>query len=83
MTEERWNSEEAAAIVQLAYEPDTKRPMFIAVLDGGERVAHELDKYLARELAVRLVELAAELPEPPRILRRASEVDDILRDLEP
>lgn len=83
MTEEQWNEETAAEIVDIAVDPITKKPLFVALFDTENRVAQELDKNLARAVAVRLVELAQELPDPPRILRRASDIDDQLRGLEP
>lgn len=78
MTEEEWNAETAAEIVAVAYNPATNKPEHLVILDGGVGVAQELDKHLARAVAVRLVELAEQLPEPPRILRRDSDIDDEL-----
>lgn len=83
MTEEQWNEETVAEIVDIAFDPATKKPLFVMLFDTENRIAQELDKNLARAIAVRLVELAQELPDPPRILRRASDIDDQLRGLEP
>ncbi|AKV86385.1 hypothetical protein AKG07_08810 [Microbacterium sp. CGR1] len=83
MTEEQWNDETASEIVDIAIDPLTRKPMFVAIFDTQGRIAQELDKNLARVVAVRLVELAQQLPDPPRILRRSTEVDDQLRGLEP
>ena len=80
ITDEAWNEAEAAEIVALSRDGDTGAPTHIVLLDTAEVVALELDKHLARAVAVRLVELAAHLPEPPRILRRASDIDDQLRE---
>lgn len=82
ITEEQWNQNEAAEIVSVATDAATKVPMFVAVFDDKGGVAHELDKHLARAVAVRLVELAERLPEPPRILRRSTDIDDELKGLD-
>lgn len=83
ITNELFNAESAAETVVLAYDTETHKPDFIAILDEAGDIAQRVDKEYARALAVRLVELAQELPDPPRILRRASEIDDHLRGLEP
>lgn len=83
MTEEQWNAESAAEIVQLARDVNTGQATEVLVLDTFGVPVQELDKNLARAVAVRLVELAQQLPDPPRILRRDSDVDEQLRDLEP
>jgi len=79
ITDEQWNAEEAADIVQLARDVNTDRPTEIVILDDAYQAVQWLDKNLARAVAVRLVELAEQLPEPPRILRRASDIDEELR----
>jgi len=81
-TEEQWNAEEAADIAQIARDVNTGQPTEIVLLDDAYQAVQWLDKNLARAVAVRLVELAEQLPEPPRILRRASDVDVALRDRE-
>ncbi|WP_424937347.1 MULTISPECIES: hypothetical protein [Bacteria] len=81
-TEEQWNAACAAEIVQLARDVNTGQPMEILILDTFDAPAQELDKHLARAIAVRLVELAEQLPEPPRILRRSSDIDEAFRDRE-
>lgn len=83
MTEEQWNEETASEMVDIAIDPLTRKPMFVAIFDTEGRIAQEFNKDLARAVAVRLVELAQQLPDPPRILRRATDVDDQLRGLEP
>lgn len=83
MTNEQWNSETASEIVDIAIDSATKKPLFVILFDTEMRIAHELDKDLARAVAVRLVELAQELPDPPRILRRPADTDEWLRGLEP
>lgn len=83
MTEEQWNEMAASEIVDIAIDPLTRKPMFVVIFDTETRVAHELGKDIAHAVAVRLVELAQQLPDPPRVLRRATDVDDQLRGLEP
>jgi hypothetical protein len=83
ITDELFNAESAAETIVLAYDIETHKPDFIAILDEAGDIAQRVDKEYARALAVRLVELAQELPVPPRILRRASDIDDQLRGLEP
>ncbi|WP_223626752.1 hypothetical protein [Microbacterium sp. EST19A] len=80
-TDEEHNAASAAEIVvELVGASGTE----IGILDESGFVAlSTADKHLARAIAVRLVELAEKLPEPPRILRRASDIDDQLRGLEP
>lgn len=82
--EEVYAAESAAEVVVLAYDVETHKPDFVAILDEtGEIAISTADKQFLRALAVRLVDLAQELPDPPRTLRRASGIDDLLRDLEP
>jgi len=83
LTEEQWNANEAADIVQIVRDPVTDKALCVVVVDTTDAVAQEFDKNLARAVAVRLVELAALLPDPPRILRRATDIDEQLRGLEP
>lgn len=84
VTDEQYEADSAAETVVMGFNPETKRPDFIAILDEtGEIAVSTSDKHFARALAVRLVELSAELPDPPRILRRSSDIDDRLRGLEP
>ncbi|MBG9887051.1 hypothetical protein ABE10_11030 [Bacillus toyonensis] len=73
LTEEAWNVDAAAEIVQLARDVNTGEPMEVLILDTFGVAVQELDKHLARAVAVRLVELAALLPEPPQILPREAE----------
>ncbi|MGM1018004.1 MAG: hypothetical protein ACQEW8_10750 [Actinomycetota bacterium] len=83
MTEELWNANEAEEIVHLFKDVTTGEPLFVSVLDDVEGTyTHEMDKHLAHAVAARLVKLANELPEPPRILRRHRDVDDQLRGIE-
>lgn len=74
-TDEQWNMAEAADLVQLTREVDTGQPAEVVILDTFNNVAQTFDKHLARAVAVRLVELAALLPEPPRILPRESDLN--------
>lgn len=82
LTEEAWNAEEAADVVDLAIDVETKKPLDVVIFDIEGRIAQNLDKHLARAVAVRLVELAEKLPEPRRILRRVSRIDDDLREVD-
>lgn len=60
-----------------------EKPSHIGILDDVHGIViHELDKPGARALAYRLLQLADELPDPPRILRRPQAVDDHLREQE-
>lgn len=79
-SEEQWNRDSVADCVVLM-SIDGKPEMVGIIGDSGE-VEAPYDEHLARAVAVRLVELAEQLPELPRILRRASDVDDELRSLD-
>lgn len=84
ITEEQWNANEAEEIVHLFKDAATGEPLFVSFLDEVDHsYTYEMDKHLARAVAARLVELAEQLPEPPRILRRRRDVDDRLRGIEP
>lgn len=72
----------ATEIAHLAYAVETGKPDHIVIVDDANGVAQTLDCELARAVAVRLIELAAELPEPPRPIRRGVEVDERLRGLD-
>lgn len=80
ITEEQFNREHAEEICVLGVGP--AGPDAVYILDTADDVAQHLDKNTATALATRLVELAAQLPEPPRILRRATDVDRHLRALD-
>lgn len=80
ITEEQWNRDHAEEICVLGSGPSG--PDVIFILDTAESPAQELDKNMARALAVRLLTLADELPEPPRILVRRSDVNRQLRALD-
>lgn len=81
ITEEQFTREHAEELCAFAIGPSGPDGIFILDLDG--RAATEaLSKNVATALATRLVELAAQLPEPPRILRRATDVDRHLRALD-
>ncbi|GAA3941962.1 hypothetical protein [Microbacterium soli] len=82
ITEEQWNTESAADIVVAMKNVDTSRPELVGIVGDSGVVEISFDKHLARAVAVRLVELAELLPEPPRILRRASDIDDGLREVD-
>lgn len=81
-TEEQGNADEAEEIVVLLRNVDGS-PAHVSVLDDVEGVPmYELDRNLARAVAYRLLRLADELPEPPRILVRSSDVDERMREQE-
>lgn len=80
ITEEQWNRDHAADICVLGRGPSG--PDIIFILDTASQVAQELDRNTANALAARLIELAEQLPEPPRLLRRAPGVDRHLRALD-
>lgn len=95
MTEERWNEDAAAEIVHIVYDAATFDFSCIGIVDAEGRVAHELDRNLAREVGHLLLRLADQAPTPPVILpsrntpqqapkplRRLSVVDDRLRSLD-
>jgi hypothetical protein len=76
-TDERFDAEAAAEIVVKITSGE------IAIIgEEGYIALSTADKYLARAIAVRLVELAAELPEPRRLLRRPTSVDDELQEMD-
>lgn len=80
ITEEQWNRDSAAdciVLMSIDGKPDT-----VGIIGDSGEVEASYDKHLARAVAVRLVELAEKLPEPTRILRRASDIDDELRSLD-
>lgn len=85
ITEEQWNQNEANDIVRPPFD-NSGQLTAIALVDVTMPADHPAlmleDKNPARAVAVRLVELAEQLPEPPRILRRASDIDDELRSLD-
>lgn len=79
-TEEQLNAEYAAEIVTILTETETGKKSIAVLSEDCERIVHELDKHAALAVAVRLIELSTQLPAPPRILRRSSEIEDELRD---
>ncbi len=85
-TEEEWNAEEAQNMVQPARDVRTNQIAGIALINLPMPADHPVimleDKNLARAVAVRIVELANLLPEPPRILRRSTGINDELRGLD-
>ena len=80
-TEEQPNRDDAAEIVILLNGANGK-PELAAVLDDEGNIRHEVDRNLAIALAERLLQFAQSLPDSPRILRRASDVDAHLRALD-
>ncbi|PVE95012.1 hypothetical protein [Microbacterium sp. TPD7012] len=76
-TDEELDAEAAAEIVVKTTSDE------IAIIgDDGYIAMSTADKHLARAIAVRLVELATELPEAPRLLRRPTSVDDELKEMD-
>lgn len=76
----------ATEMVRPAHDVRTCQVNGIALLDLTMPDDHPVimleDKHEALAVAVRIVELAAELPEPPRVLRRATNVDEQLREMD-
>ena len=80
-TEEQHNRDEAAEIIADLREMDG-RPAMIGVFNSEQQIEFEVDRNLAIAMAERLLSLAQSLPDSPRILRRASDVDTHLRALD-
>lgn len=55
----------------------------VRLLDSSGKALKDLDKTTALEFADHIVRLAAQLPDPPRSLRRRPGTDEHLRSLEP
>ncbi|MCC2032187.1 hypothetical protein [Microbacterium allomyrinae] len=71
-TEEGTNRREAAENVVLGRDAGTLNPSHVLFVNTYPL---ELDQPAALAFASRLIELAAQLPAPPRILRRRTDVD--------
>ncbi|MDQ1130241.1 hypothetical protein [Microbacterium sp. SORGH_AS_0888] len=82
MTGFNFEKETAAEIAVLARDIGTLKPTRILLLDTCNRPVQELDRDLARALALRLLDLCDDLPEPARPIRRPTSVDEWLRDLD-
>ncbi len=63
LTEEEWNADAAVDVVAIVHTDDA--PDAIGILDDNGNLALIADKNLARAIAVRIVELSAEIPDPP------------------
>ncbi len=83
-SEKEWNEEAAADIVHVMYDPETFEFMYIGIVDENGQLVQKLDRNLARSVAVKLLQLATDTPDPNvRPIRRLSIVDERLRNLEP
>ncbi|RKS84825.1 hypothetical protein DEU37_2882 [Microbacterium sp. AG790] len=82
MDESAWYACEAATIAVHGRDLATGTVTAILLLDTCGEVAQEIDRDLAKALALRLLDLADDLPEPVRIVRRAADVDEHLRELD-
>lgn len=79
ITEQQWNKEAAEEAVVLMRTEHGAAALVGIVGDSGT-VEVALDKNLAYAFAARILALAGELPDPPRILRRPTDIDDQLRE---
>lgn len=77
-TEEQFNADEAAELAFIVFNPDNS-PSHIEI---DVQPGYSIDRNFAMALAERLLHLAQSLPDSPRILRRASDVDAHLRALD-
>ncbi|MBD3942806.1 hypothetical protein IF188_13985 [Microbacterium sp. NEAU-LLC] len=79
VTEEGAARDDAAESIHLMLDAETRRPDFISLTTD---YPIELSRSAALAYAQRLIELAAQIPDRPAILRRRRDIDEALRDHE-